>query len=1288
MKPLATILVSVCAVLFVVGASPVGAGSATAPAAIESAEAALQAKIDDLERETGEHWFASIDTERGRVAALSGRYAPGIPLDDPAQAQVLVERFIADHSELFGVEIGDLRATRAEANADTRRARVVFQQYYRGIPVEGGVIQVFFREEDQRLMIRNSCRPGIAVSTSPAIPQEQAIAIARLSAPVSPEPNEIPDVDLIILPLGEESDSNCLLAWKVHFDRFTHYIDAQTGVTLQQLDNYRRDVVHSGTIRGTTYPLLNPGGGAEETPLEFVYVWLDEVDPTGHNFDDETDAAGAYEVRLEALAGTFTTCLQSNITAVHNGAGNDLWDHHVYFDNPHHDYTFPGSPGEQANVYDKLVYGWNRTDAIFHHSQPLVPAVANDTTLHGDYGSSNGTRVRFSPNAGRYACVVEHEFAHCVVFDVNGGWVTAGGDSVCMDEALATYMPCAFNEDPHFRDPSGVWDLSTNVGDMFVQDQDGDGDLTEKDHAYYWSCNPVAGAWWDLRGALGVDAFHELFWDALGTLVPPPTDQLPRDFFNELLWHDDDDGDPRNGTPHVDQIDAAYRRHGMNYWPKVFACNLAGVETNEFKPGDTIYCRGTGLPTNHRLRLYVTANDDDWDDGDALRDLSGDGFNTVVTDENGNLPRTMVMRRQDGTTGLFDIIADVDRNGRYDCDFIDIIDASDNVAQIGFAVGARADIALITDCSTTMGDDGKLDQAKNAGKWFVDALHVGDQIALVSFAEEAMVLAPLTYVDNADPASPLKQGLKEAINGMVAGGLTNFGAGLDAAFQELSRSPLGKKYAVFLSDGGNTFGTYDAEVAAFRAKGWPVFTVGLGENANTPLLKWIAQQTGGKYFPARNTDLQALYDRIQVLIHGDGLLATMQNWINPGQVVTDEFSVPASLDELCCAFFWPDGELDVALVASDGRLISPETAVDDPDVTCLEGETYACFTIANPTPGGWVARVTAVDIAETGSEFSVNLAVPGPVASSFIGVQPVYEPGEAVLAGVLLGDAAAEMAPLLGATVTGRMIRADGTVAEATWNDDGAAGDETAGDGIYSGVFDPTTARGAYALEVTAQGEGSEGPVDVEMHCTVQVGGFGQSGFRAASLKPVPGTTIEEPYPEVRAALTGCAKQIDPSSIELRVDGAVVAHVYDALAQTISYVPLAVLSEGTHTVSVSASEPGGAPIPAAAWCFNVGMSQDVPDADAVALGFHRIAPTSGGTVVQFGLPREGAVDLRVFDVTGAVIRVLEEGTLPSGLHAVDWNRRDDSGRAVPSGVYFVRLSFGGNAMARKTLVVR
>ena len=62
--------------------------------------------------------------------------------------------------------------------------------------------------------------------------------------------------------------------------------------------------------------------------------------------------------------------------------------------------------------------------------------------------------------------------------------------------------------------------------------------------------------------------------------------------------------------------------------------------------------------------------------------------------------------------------------------------------------------------------------------------------------------------------------------------------------------------------------------------------------------------------------------------------------------------------------------------------------------------------------------------------------------------------------------------------------------------------------------------------------------------------------------------------------------------------------------------------------------------------------------------------------------------LTIYDVSGREVRVLEESRKPAGVYRVEWDGRDSSGRAVPSGVYLYRLQANRIELTRKLIIVR
>lgn len=82
-------------------------------------------------------------------------------------------------------------------------------------------------------------------------------------------------------------------------------------------------------------------------------------------------------------------------------------------------------------------------------------------------------------------------------------------------------------------------------------------------------------------------------------------------------------------------------------------------------------------------------------------------------------------------------------------------------------------------------------------------------------------------------------------------------------------------------------------------------------------------------------------------------------------------------------------------------------------------------------------------------------------------------------------------------------------------------------------------------------------------------------------------------------------------------------------------------------------------------------------------------PFNPATELSFAVPEDGGeVTLTIHGVDGRCARRLVAATLPGGKHSVVWRGRDDTGRKLPSGVYFARLRSGGEVRIRKLVMVQ
>jgi Big-like domain-containing protein/flagellar hook capping protein FlgD len=91
---------------------------------------------------------------------------------------------------------------------------------------------------------------------------------------------------------------------------------------------------------------------------------------------------------------------------------------------------------------------------------------------------------------------------------------------------------------------------------------------------------------------------------------------------------------------------------------------------------------------------------------------------------------------------------------------------------------------------------------------------------------------------------------------------------------------------------------------------------------------------------------------------------------------------------------------------------------------------------------------------------------------------------------------------------------------------------------------------------------------------------------------------------------------------------------------------------------------------------------------AIALGANRPNPFQEATRIPFSLDREQRVRLVVLDVGGREVVSMMDRRLGPGSHALEWDGRDAGGRAVESGVYYLRLTAGSRTLTRRAVLLR
>ncbi|MEZ5063469.1 MAG: FlgD immunoglobulin-like domain containing protein [bacterium] len=100
---------------------------------------------------------------------------------------------------------------------------------------------------------------------------------------------------------------------------------------------------------------------------------------------------------------------------------------------------------------------------------------------------------------------------------------------------------------------------------------------------------------------------------------------------------------------------------------------------------------------------------------------------------------------------------------------------------------------------------------------------------------------------------------------------------------------------------------------------------------------------------------------------------------------------------------------------------------------------------------------------------------------------------------------------------------------------------------------------------------------------------------------------------------------------------------------------------------------------------------DAPNVAALPTGTELAShpnPFRAETSIDFAMPAAGPVSVRVYDVSGRLVRDLLDELRPAGRHAIAWDGRDDAGSETAAGIYFLRLETGDGALSRRVTRLR
>lgn len=280
-------------------------------------------------------------------------------------------------------------------------------------------------------------------------------------------------------------------------------------------------------------------------------------------------------------------------------------------------------------------------------------------------------------------------------------------------------------------------------------------------------------------------------------------------------------------------------------------------------------------------------------------------------------------------------------------------------------------MALIIDSSgsmTTSDPDGRRRDAALEYVRMVEGL--GDEAGIVDFDGSARVASPVV------PVAGNFGALEDAIGSINSSGSTDLGAGLDAgcAALQVPNVAAERRAAIFLTDGE---GDYSDNAACFGDRGWKVFTIGLGDDADATLLQQIAVETEGQYLQLdESTNLVCEFLQMRALVVDAPVKGCEQTaTIDPNGTYETVETVAAFTAQVTFTNTWLGSDIEMTVVSPSGKAYARDVVSDD--LVVGVGAAFETLTIANPAPGDWAVTLFGADIPVGGEPFTLSsVAIP------------------------------------------------------------------------------------------------------------------------------------------------------------------------------------------------------------------------------------------------------------------------------------------------------------------------
>ncbi|MBP7461319.1 MAG: T9SS type A sorting domain-containing protein [Candidatus Delongbacteria bacterium] len=501
-----------------------------------------QYKEDTIISKSGNEFRISKNSKTGAIHRAHGKFGNFFTFTNSSKktlthhnASEKANQFIDQFSDLLKIESSNLSFVKADTGNGCWYIK--YQQVYNGIPIYSSSLGFTVESDGEVHLIGADCYPDIKVMSQATLKKENAIKIATddFESEDGLKSKTVDNPTITILPVdnGESMEYHLvylIILRSLNLDKqYAYFVDANSGnIILKENRIKNGDWNLHGSTTKMYYPVnhydspVSYEGLMANIKITDYYAYLEASGSSGSD--------GSYSINWSSGAGrkigkfTMNGGFQNSYASIEDGA----------------DYTTTTNFFASSSGLLNIGFCTCETN-LFYHVNQIHDYYSNTLGYSGMdyqlpiYANSNnppqswGTFIKISNYGGTnyaYASdVIYHEYTHCALYSIYGGWIGGSLQAQAMDEGFADYFACALTNDGSCGESiGGNRNLSNNY-------QFGSYPDSTECHAFG---QVIGGACWDLRNMGGNYSATQIDYYILQALMRQPQATNFSDFAENL----------------------------------------------------------------------------------------------------------------------------------------------------------------------------------------------------------------------------------------------------------------------------------------------------------------------------------------------------------------------------------------------------------------------------------------------------------------------------------------------------------------------------------------------------------------------------------------------------------------------------------------------------------------------------------------------------------------------------------------------------------------------------------